>query len=119
MEAVLQACAATEQTSVGQPRPPILGLLSAPTAHAHTQFSPDKLLLNQELLTLVARGLEPDLAYKTSHTLQVIHTPGHAANHLCLVLLEDGWLFSGDHVIGGPDSEAAAAIARLKAVLSI
>jgi recombination protein RecT len=95
----------------------------------------------------------------TSHTLQVIHTPGHAANHLCLVLLEDGLLFSGDHilngsttvvdppdgdmsdylnsldllheactghqlkyilpahgyVIGGPDDEAQAAIARLKA----
>jgi recombination protein RecT len=33
--------------------------------------------------------------------LQVIFTPGHAANHLCLVLLEDGLLFSGDHVLNG------------------
>jgi glyoxylase-like metal-dependent hydrolase (beta-lactamase superfamily II) len=31
----------------------------------------------------------------------VLHTPGHAANHLCLVLLEDGLLFSGDHVLNG------------------
>ena len=31
----------------------------------------------------------------------VIHTPGHAANHLCLVLLEDGLLFSGDHILNG------------------
>ena len=35
------------------------------------------------------------------HTLRVIHTPGHAANHLCLVLLEDGLLFSGDHILNG------------------
>jgi glyoxylase-like metal-dependent hydrolase (beta-lactamase superfamily II) len=31
----------------------------------------------------------------------VIHTPGHAANHLCLALLEDGLLFSGDHILNG------------------
>jgi len=35
------------------------------------------------------------------HSLQVIHTPGHAANHLCLMLLEDGLLFSGDHILNG------------------
>ena len=29
----------------------------------------------------------------------VIITPGHAANHLCLVLVEDGLLFSGDHIL--------------------
>ena len=31
----------------------------------------------------------------------VVLTPGHAANHLCLVLLEDGLLFSGDHILNG------------------
>jgi glyoxylase-like metal-dependent hydrolase (beta-lactamase superfamily II) len=36
-----------------------------------------------------------------THTLCVIHTPGHAANHLCLVLEEDGLLFSGDHILNG------------------
>jgi recombination protein RecT len=35
------------------------------------------------------------------HSLKVVHTPGHAANHLCLVLLEDGLLFSGDHILSG------------------
>ncbi|MNT40083.1 Hydroxyacylglutathione hydrolase [compost metagenome] len=35
------------------------------------------------------------------HTLRAIHTPGHAANHLCLVLEEDGLLFSGDHILNG------------------
>jgi glyoxylase-like metal-dependent hydrolase (beta-lactamase superfamily II) len=31
----------------------------------------------------------------------VVHTPGHAANHLCLVLQEDGLLISGDHILNG------------------
>jgi glyoxylase-like metal-dependent hydrolase (beta-lactamase superfamily II)/8-oxo-dGTP pyrophosphatase MutT (NUDIX family) len=85
----------------GQPRPPILGLPSAPTARAHSAFTPDRSLSNNELLTLIPRGLEADFSYKTSHTLKVMHTPGHAANHLCLVLLEDGLLFSGDHILNG------------------
>jgi recombination protein RecT len=37
----------------------------------------------------------------STHGLKVLHTPGHAANHLCLVLLEDGLLFSGDHILNG------------------
>ncbi|NMM20467.1 MAG: MBL fold metallo-hydrolase [Rhodoferax sp.] len=92
-------------------RPPILGLPSAPTARAHSAFTPDRSLQNNELLTLTGRGLAPDLA----HTLKVFHTPGHAANHLCLVLLEDGLLFSGDHILNGsttvidpPDGEMTA-----------
>ena len=40
---------------------------------------------------LTGKGLEGEI----THTLQVIFTHGHAANHLCLVLLEDGLLFSG------------------------
>jgi recombination protein RecT len=34
-------------------------------------------------------------------TLRTMHTPGHAANHVCLVAEEDGLLFSGDHVLNG------------------
>lgn len=79
--------------------PPILGLPSAPTARAASAFTPDRSLSNQELLTLVPRG--PDAHFASKHTLQVIHTPGHAANHLCLVLVEDGLLFSGDHILNG------------------
>jgi recombination protein RecT len=74
-------------------RPLILGLPSAATARPDSFFAPDRALSNQELLTLSGSGLE--------HTLMVILTPGHAANHLCLVLLEDGLLFSGDHILNG------------------
>jgi recombination protein RecT len=76
-----------------QKPPTILGLPSAPTARAASQFTPDRSLQNKEQITLTGRGL--------THTLQVIFTPGHAANHLCLVLLEDGLLFSGDHILNG------------------
>ena len=84
----------------GQGRPPILGLPSQPTARADSAFTPDRLLQNQEHLTLELRGPGVEIATKT-HTLKVIHTPGHAANHVCLVLLEDGLLFSGDHILNG------------------
>jgi recombination protein RecT len=81
----------------GRAAPPILGLPSAPTARAASTFTPDRALQNNELLALM--GKAPD--GKITHTLQVIHTPGHAANHLCLLLQEDGLLFSGDHILNG------------------
>ncbi len=34
-------------------------------------------------------------------TLRAVHTPGHAADHLCWQLVDAGVLFSGDHVMGG------------------
>jgi len=96
-------------------RPPILGLASRATARPDAQFTPDRSLLNQELLTLVSVGLQ--------HTLKVIFTPGHAANHLCLVLIEDSLLFSGDHILNGsttvvnpPDGEMTAYLASLDAL---
>ena len=74
-------------------RPPILGLSSAPTARPASEFQPDQELTNGEHLSVTGGG--------TQHTLEVILTPGHAANHLCLALLEDGLLFSGDHILNG------------------
>ena len=81
----------------GRAAPPILGLPSAPTARAASAFTPDRALQNNELLALMGKAPEG----KITHTLQVIHTPGHAANHLCLLLQEDGLLFSGDHILNG------------------
>lgn len=34
---------------------------------------------------------------------QVIHTPGHSPDHICLFEPNQGWLFSGDAYIGGKD----------------
>ena len=81
----------------GKARPPILGLPSAPTARTASTFTPDRSLQNNELLALDGQAPEGNI----THTLQVIHTPGHAANHLCLLLVEDALLFSGDHILNG------------------
>lgn len=79
--------------------PPILGLPSAPTARASARFTPERRLADGERLVLSGPASE-ELPART-HTLRAIHTPGHAANHLCLLLEEDGLLFSGDHVLNG------------------
>ncbi|HNN34871.1 MAG TPA: MBL fold metallo-hydrolase, partial [Ottowia sp.] len=55
-----------------EPLPPILGLASQPTARAHSQFSPDRLLQDQELLTLTGQSPDGEI---TTHTLRAIHTP--------------------------------------------
>lgn len=81
----------------GHPAPPILGLPSAPTARAASHFEPERSLQNGELLTLKGQAPEGEI----THTLQVVHTPGHAANHVCLLLVEDALLFSGDHILNG------------------
>ena len=95
--------------------PPILGLASRETARANSAFTPDRALLNHERLTLsrhggASGGVDFSRPWPTevgpteeeaSHTLQVLYTPGHAANHICLMLLEDGLLFSGDHILNG------------------
>ncbi len=53
-------------------------------------------------------------------TLQAVATPGHTSNHLCLHLVEENALFTGDHVMGWsttvvspPDGDMAAYMASL------
>jgi glyoxylase-like metal-dependent hydrolase (beta-lactamase superfamily II) len=38
-----------------------------------------------------------------THRFEVIHTPGHSPDHICLYEPDRGWLFSGDAYIGGRD----------------
>ena len=91
-------------------------LLGRTTSHRHWQdptFTPDRELRHDDLLT-IAPGV----------TLRVVHTPGHASNHLCFLLEEERMLFTGDHIIQGstvvidpPDGDMAAYIASLQSVL--
>jgi len=41
-------------------------------------------------------------------SFQVIYTPGHSADHICLYEPELGWLFSGDLFVGGRDRALSA-----------
>jgi recombination protein RecT len=67
----------------------IAGLESLSTARANSEFTPESQLVDGQL-------------FKIGDTsLQVVTTPGHAANHCCFLLLEDKLLFSGDHVLNG------------------
>jgi glyoxylase-like metal-dependent hydrolase (beta-lactamase superfamily II) len=74
------------------------------------------------------RGFRPDVVLRHGEriadpcfTLQAIHTPGHASNHLCYLLEEDGVLFTGDHIMQGstvmispPDGDMAAYLRSLE-----
>jgi glyoxylase-like metal-dependent hydrolase (beta-lactamase superfamily II) len=42
-----------------------------------------------------------DLVAGRDFTLEAIATPGHVANHFCYLLREEGFVFTGDHIMGG------------------
>jgi glyoxylase-like metal-dependent hydrolase (beta-lactamase superfamily II) len=58
-------------------------------------------------------------------TLEAVHTPGHASNHLCYLFRQDGALFTGDHVMGWatsvispPDGRLGEYLASLRRLLT-
>ena len=68
---------------------PIFGAPSGPNFRSEWQFTPDRTLAHGERIGVAGS------------TLKVIHTPGHASNHLCFLLEEDALLISGDHINNG------------------
>jgi len=57
--------------------------------HQDKTFVPDRVLEDGDRLSVDGSEIE------------VIHTPGHASNHICLRHVELNWVFTGDHVIDG------------------
>ena len=45
--------------------------------------------------------MTPSCSTSDECEIEVIHTPGHASNHVCYLHRESNWLFTGDHVIDG------------------
>lgn len=68
---------------------------------------------------------EGDVVAGAGYRLRCLHTPGHAADHLCFLHERSGLLFAGDHVMAGvtvviapPDGDMAVyleSLERLKA----
>ncbi len=75
-------------------------------------FAPDEVLSHGQRLSLAGVSL------------RVLHTPGHASNHLCYLLEDTRMLFTGDHVMQGstvvinpPDGDMRAYLASLELLL--
>jgi glyoxylase-like metal-dependent hydrolase (beta-lactamase superfamily II) len=68
---------------------PVCGLPAPDDGHQDPSYAPDAGIEDGEC---IAAG---------ESLLRAIHTPGHASNHVCLVLEESGLLFTGDHLMSG------------------
>ncbi len=93
-------------------RPLFDGESNALDASVDTDFAPDICAKDGEIFT------NPDWA------LEVIHTPGHMANHACFALNDRGILFSADHVmawattiVAPPDGSMRAYMQSLEKLL--
>jgi len=68
---------------------PVLGLPAPDDGHQDPCYAPDARLAHNERIE--AGG----------EALRALHTPGHASNHVCLLLEQSGLLFTGDHLMSG------------------
>ncbi|MBT8078808.1 MAG: MBL fold metallo-hydrolase [Gammaproteobacteria bacterium] len=89
------------------------------TTHTHPDHSPAAAPLAQrtgaELIGMPAPdGTHQDKTYSPHRIpsdgdvletpefrLQMIHTPGHASNHVCYLQEQPNWLYTGDHIMNG------------------
>ena len=67
----------------------LLGRPPPEGAHQDMTFLPDRILEDGDRLAIDGVDIE------------VIHTPGHASNHVCYRHTTLNWIFTGDHVIDG------------------
>lgn len=79
------------------------------------------------------RGFEPDRVIGDREVIDVdgiavtaVATPGHASNHICYWLQGRGWLFTGDHIMGGstvviapPDGDMSAYLDSLEGLKAL
>jgi glyoxylase-like metal-dependent hydrolase (beta-lactamase superfamily II) len=94
---------------------PLLGRVAAFPEWQDTAFKPDTSLAHGERVVLGG-----------DCTLRVVHTPGHASNHLCYLLEQEKLLFTGDHLMQGstvvinpPDGDMQAYLDSLRLLLDL
>jgi glyoxylase-like metal-dependent hydrolase (beta-lactamase superfamily II) len=71
-----------------QTQAPVLGRPAPTVDHQDGTYAPDVILQDGDRL-----GVDRDVV--------VLHTPGHASNHVCLLLESERMLFTGDHLMQG------------------
>lgn len=92
--------------------------------HSHSDHLPLAARLADRHGTRVARWPElgdGDVVSTGQLRLKVLHTPGHASDHLCFAVEEDGAVFTGDLILGKgstmityPDGDMAAYFESLR-----
>lgn len=107
--------------------------------HTHPDHAPGAVALRERTgAQLLAFGPGPenlpidgtlgdnDVIEATEYHLKVLHTPGHASDHLCYLLPEERTLFTGDHIMQGstvviapPDGDMKAYLASLERLRQI
>jgi glyoxylase-like metal-dependent hydrolase (beta-lactamase superfamily II)/8-oxo-dGTP pyrophosphatase MutT (NUDIX family) len=94
---------------------PLFGRVADHPEWQDTAFAPDTVLAHGESVRL-----------GEDCTLRVVHTPGHASNHLCYLLEQEKLLFTGDHLMQGstvvinpPDGDMQAYLQSLRALFDL
>ncbi len=112
----LQAATGAASIAVGRAHLDVPDVLNSPSGKSFIdlEFEPDQ---------QVADG---DVIEGEDWTIEVLHTPGHAPDHVCLALRDRGVLFSGDHVmawnttvIAPPEGRMADYMASLARLLEL
>jgi glyoxylase-like metal-dependent hydrolase (beta-lactamase superfamily II) len=92
----------------------VLGMPAPPQDNQDREFAPDRVPAHGEVIDC------------GGFSLRAVHTPGHASNHLCYLLVEDRLLFTGDHVMQGstvvitpPDGDMGAYLKSLEDLLAL
>ena len=68
---------------------PAYGMLTNSSKNQDQTFNPDRILDDGEVFQ------------EEEFSIEVVHTPGHASNHLCFILKEEKLIFTGDHIMNG------------------
>ena len=104
IEAIIQASANIKQILLTHTHPdhspgtrllqdnigvPVFALITESSKDQDTSFTPERILIDGEIIA------------NEYYSIEVIHTPGHASNHLCYLLKDEKLLFTGDHIMDG------------------
>lgn len=91
-----------------------IGIPAPDGPHQDKTFRPDEIPANGDVL----QGADFEL--------QMLHTPGHASNHICFLHTGHRWLFTGDHIMNGstvvidpPDGDMQSYLASLRELKEI